>query len=131
MKRRDVLRGVGAAGAAASLAGCSLPGGCGPGEDAIGDLAASVASETPTPEADSTQTAEEVRVKGSIQSASEDEVVVDDGTGTAKLLALGGFDVRTVEAGDCAWATGFPTAPEDDADVDVTILVTEVGLDEE
>jgi hypothetical protein len=131
MKRRTLLGDLGAAGAAVSLAGCSLLGGCGPGDDEIGDLADRVRSETPTPEPDSTATEEAVRVKGSIQSVSEEAVVIDDGTGTAKLLALGGFYVRNVEEGDCARATGYPTEPEDDADVDVTILITEMGLAED
>lgn len=130
MQRRDVLECVGATAAAASMAGCGLLGGCGPGEDRIGDLANEVESETPTPGPESTRTAEEVRVKGSIDSASQEEVVISDGTGTARLLAIGGFYMKNVDSGDCAWATGFPTEPDDGEDVDVTILITEVGLEE-
>jgi hypothetical protein len=130
MKRRALLRDLGAAGAAVSLAGCSLLGGCGPGDDEIGDLAAQVRTETPTPPVDSTATEGEVRVKGSVRSVSEEAVVIDDGTGTAKLLSRDGFYARNAEEGDCARATGLPIEPEADADVDVTILVTDIGLEE-
>ena len=132
MKRRQTLRLVGAAGASASVSGCiGLLGGCGPGEDEIGTLAEAVGATgaTSTPPAASTDDREPVSITGEISSVGDNEVVIDDGTGWAKLTALfGGATAESVEEGDCIQATGIPFAPEDGSDYDIRLLVEEVGL---
>lgn len=130
MNRRTFLRSTGAA--AVAVPGCSMLGGCGPGEDAIEDVAADVEKETPTPDPEATETAEvdEVSLKGTIESHSEDEIIIDDGTGRAALMAIGGFYMKNIEGGECAFASGFPTSAEDRDDADVTLIITEVGLED-
>lgn len=138
MKRRQALKVMGAAGATASVAGCSgiLGGGCGPGEDEIGELA-EIVNRTGTPpeeaESTSTGTSELPSVEGKIQSIGDNEIIIDDGTGTAKLTTLdgSGFQTTNVGEGDCAQATGFPLPPEDDADYDIRFIVDEIGLADE
>lgn len=127
MNRRTVLQGAGTA-AAVALPGCSMLGGCGPGEDSVEALEERLEAATSTSEEE--QTAEEVRVKGNVQDAAEDEVIIDDSTGRASLLALGGFYMQNIGGGECVWATGFATEPGEDTDADVTILITDVGLEE-
>ncbi|WP_324663658.1 hypothetical protein [Haloarcula sediminis] len=133
MKRRQTLKVVGAAGVSASVAGCSgiLGGGCGPGEDEIGTLAEEVdASEATSTAAEaSTEDRESASITGEIQSIGDSEVVIDDGTGTAKLTTLfGGFTAENVGEGDCAQATGIPFAPEESSDNDIRLLVEDVGV---
>lgn len=128
VNRRDLLGTIGAAGLTTTLAGCSsvLGGSCGPGEDAIEDLA----TDAGDAENDSSSDDSLDRITGEIQSIADDEIVIDDGTGTARLTTLGGgFEVQNVGAGDCAWATGVG-APADDEDVDVLFLVQSVGLED-
>jgi len=132
MKRRKTLKIMGVAGISASVSGCSgILGSCGPGENEIGALAEDV---NPTDEASTaaeaeTGDSETVRITGEIQSIGDNEVIIDDGTGTAKLTTLfGGFTARNVEEGDCAQASGIPFVPEDSSDNDIRLLVEEVGL---
>lgn len=125
--RRDLLGTIGAAGLTTTVAGCSslLGGSCGPGEDTIEELA-TAEDEGENDSSDDTLD----RITGEIQSISDDEIVLDDGTGTARLTTLGGgFEVQNVGAGDCAWATGVG-APTDDEEVDVLFLVRSVGLED-
>ncbi len=134
MKRRKTLKIMGAAGATASVAGCSgILGGCGPGENEIGALAEDVNDEEPaTAEETSTGDGETVSITGEIQSVGDNEIIVDDGTGTAKLTTLfGGFETQNVGEGDCAEASGIPFAPEDGSDNDIRFLVDKVGLADE
>ncbi|WP_262174847.1 hypothetical protein [Haloarcula laminariae] len=133
MKRRKTLKIVGAAGVSASVAGCSgiLGGGCGPGEDEIGTLAEEVneGGATSTAAEASTEDRESASITGEIQSIGDNAVIVDDGTGTAKLTTLfGGFTAQNVGEGDCAQATGIPFAPEEGSDNDIQFLVEDVGL---
>jgi len=132
MKRRKTLKIVGAAGASVSVAGCSgILGGCGPGENEIGALAEDVNSteEPSTAEEASTGDSETVSITGEIQSIGDNEVIVDDGTGTAKLTTLfGGFTAENVGEGDCAQASGIAFPPEDGSDNDIQLLVESVGL---
>lgn len=147
MNRRDVLRRTGAmaaAGGMTSIAGCGVLGSCGPGEREIGALAEEAkteetetevteAEETETEsEGDASQTTEELpRVVGTIKEATQSEVVIDDGTGRASLQTLGGgFQLQNVGEGDCAYAVGFPIEPKESTDADVTIIVTDIGLEE-
>lgn len=126
MKRRKTLQVIGAASVSASVAGCSgLLGGCGPGEDEIGTVAEEVnaTEETVTAAADS----ETVSITGEIQSLGERDIVIDDGTGTAKLTTLfGRFTARNISEGDCAQATGYPYTPTDDGDADIGLLVENI-----
>ncbi|MFC6756445.1 MULTISPECIES: hypothetical protein [Haloarcula] len=134
MKRRKTLKIMGAAGATASVAGCSgILGGCGPGENEIGALAEAVNSEeSSTAEEAATGDSETVSITGEIQSIGDNEVIIDDGTGTAKLTTLvGGFETENVGEGDCAEASGIPFAPEDGSDNDIRFLVDDVGLADE
>ena len=126
MKRRKTLKLVGAAGVSASVSGCSgILGGCGPGENEIGAIAEDVNA---TEEAE-TGESETVSITGEIQSIGDNAVIVDDGTGTAKLTTLvGGFTTENVGEGDCAEASGIPFAPEEGSDNDIRFLVDEVGL---
>ncbi|MBX0305271.1 hypothetical protein EGD98_16535 [Halomicroarcula sp. F24A] len=131
MKRRKTLKIMAAAGATASMAGCSgILGGCGPGEDEIGTVAEDVNNEEPsTAEEASTGDGDSVSITGEIQSIGDNEVIIDDGTGTAKLTTLfGGFETQNVGEGDCAEASGIPFAPEDGSDNDIRLLVEDVGL---
>ena len=132
MKRRKTLKIMGAAGASASVAGCSgILGGCGPGENEIGTLAEDVdqTAEPSTAEEAQTGDGESVSITGEIQSIGDNEVIIDDGTGTAKLTTLfGGFETQNVGEGDCAEASGIPLGPEDGSDNDIRLLVEEVGL---
>ena len=132
MKRRKTLKLVGAAGVSASVSGCSgILGGCGPGENEIGALAEDVnaAEETSTAKEAETGESEMVSITGEIQSIGDNEVIVDDGTGTAKLTTLiGGFTSKNVGEGDCAEASGIPFAPEEGSDNEIRFLVDEVGL---
>lgn len=140
MNRRDVLRRTGsvaAVGGMATIAGCGVLGSCGPGENEIGALAERAreqAEETETEgESDSgSETTEELpRVVGAIEKATQSEIIVDDGTGRASLQTLGGgFQIQNIDNGDCAYARGFPIEPDADTDADVTIIVTDVGLEE-
>lgn len=133
MNRRTALKLVGAASASASVSGCSGilgSGDCGPGDDEIGALAGEVnATETTSPPAAaSTADGESASITGEIQSTGDGEVVIDDGTGTAKLTTLfGGFTARNVDDGDCAQASGIPFAPEADSDNDIRLLVEDGG----
>ena len=131
MKRRKTLKIIGAVGASASVAGCSgiLGGGCGPGEDEIGTLAEEVnATEAGT----ATGNRDSASITGEIQSIGDNEVVIDDGTGTAELTTLfGGFTAQNVGEGDCVQAAGVPFAPEDGSDDDIRLLVEEVGVADE
>lgn len=130
MKRRQTLKLVGAAGASASVSGCSGllgDGDCGPGEDEIAALAEAV-NATAT---GSTDERERASIAGKIQS-SGDDVRINDGTGAAKLVGLfGGETERTVREGDCTQVTGIPLAPEADSDTDIRLLVEELGLAED
>jgi len=131
MKRRKTLKIMGAAGATASVAGCSgILGGCGPGENEIGAVAEDVNSEAPsTAEEVSTGDGETVSITGEIQSIGDNEVIIDDGTGRAKLTTLfGGFETQNVGEGDCAEATGIPFGPGEGSDNDIRLLVEDVGL---
>ncbi|MBX0288136.1 hypothetical protein [Haloarcula salinisoli] len=113
------------------MAGCSgILGGCGPGEDEIGTVAEDVNNEEPsTAEEASTGDGDSVSITGEIQSIGDNEVIIDDGTGTAKLTTLfGGFETQNVGEGDCAEASGIPFAPEDGSDNDIRLLVEDVGL---
>ena len=126
MKRRKTLKLVGAASVSASVSGYSgILGGCGPGENEIGAIAEDVNA---TEEAE-TGESETVSITGEIQSIGDNAVIVDDGTGTAKLTTLvGGFTTENVGEGDCAEASGIPFAPEEGSDNDIRFLVDEVGL---
>lgn len=137
MNRRDVLKRTGAVtavGGATSIAGCGVLGSCGPGETEIATLAEQARqteTETQT-EADDAQTTEDLpRVVGTIEEATQEEIVIEDGTGRASLQTLGGgFQLQNVGSGDCAYAVGFPVEPDGGTDADVTIVVTDVGLEE-
>jgi hypothetical protein len=136
MDRRDVLKAAGATTATATLAGCSsipLLGPCGPGESEIGQIAQQAGSSGDgggggggTTDSDDSLSS----IKGSIQSMSEDSVVIDDGTGTAQLTTLtgGGFVSQNVGEGDCVVAEGVGIEPQDGTDADVTFIVTDVSL---
>lgn len=133
MRRRKTLKLLGTAGVATSLSGCSsiLGGGCGLGEDEIGSIAADLettAAGTSDPSA-GTDESSSVDVVGEIQSIGDNEVIIDDGTGVAKLTTLfGGFETQNVGSGDCAEAAGIPLPPEDGSDNDIQILIEEIGL---
>jgi hypothetical protein len=137
MNRRDVLKRTGAVaavGGATSVAGCGVLGSCGPGETEIGTLAEEARQDdgtTETETADSQTTEELPRVVGTIQEATEQEIILEDGTGRASLQTLGGgFQLQNVGSGDCAYAVGFAVEPDGETDADVTIVVTDVGLEE-
>ncbi|MFC6952373.1 hypothetical protein [Halorubellus litoreus] len=140
MNRRDVLKRAGAATAAggmASVAGCGVLGSCGPGENEIGALAERAREQDEETESGNesgsgSETTEELpRVVGAIEKATQSEVIVDDGTGRASLQTLGGgFQLQNIENGDCAYAVGFPIEPDAETDADVTIIVTDIGLEE-
>lgn len=135
MNRRDVLRRAGGAiavGAATSIAGCGILGSCGPGETEISALATAARRAETETTTDGAETTEDLpRVVGEIQEAAESEIVIDDGTGRASLQTLGGgFQLQNVGSGDCAYAVGFPIEPDEGTDADVTIVVTDVGLEE-
>lgn len=131
MKRRQTLKLMGAVGATASMAGCGVLGGCGPGKNEIGHLAKVEKGTATRPGGqDSAGTYTEPNVVGEIQSIGDNEIIIDDGTGTAKLTTRrgGGFQTTNVGEGDCAEATGDPDLPEDGADYDLTFYVDEIGL---
>ena len=139
MNRRAVLRRAGAvtaAGGMTSVAGCGVLGSCGPGENEIGALAERAREQAEGTESEnassgSEPTEERPRVVGAIEKATQSEVVVDDGTGRASLQTLGGgFQLQNIENGDCAYAVGFPIEPDAETDADVTIIVTDIGLEE-
>lgn len=137
MNRRDVLKQTGAVtavGGMTSIAGCGVLGSCGPGETEISALAEEARQadeETETEGADSQTTEELPRVVGTIEEATQEEIIIEDGTGRASLQTLGGgFQLQNVGSGDCAYAVGFPVEPDGERDADVTIVVTDVGLEE-
>jgi len=137
MNRRDVLKRTGAVtavGGATSIAGCGVLGSCGPGETEIGTLAEEARQDdegTETETGDAQTTEELPRVVGTIEEATEEEILLEDGTGRASLQTLGGgFQLQNVGSGDCAYAVGFPVEPDGETDADVTIVVTDVGLEE-
>lgn len=137
MNRREVLKRTGAVtavGGMSSVAGCGVLGSCGPGENEIGTLAeeARQDDEETATETDDAQTTEELpRVVGTIKEATQEEIILEDGTGRASLQTLGGgFQLQNVGSGDCAYAVGFPVEPDEETDADVTIVVTDVGLEE-
>lgn len=137
MNRRDVLRQTGAVtavGGMTSIAGCGVLGSCGPGETEIETLAeeARQDDEATETETDDAQTTEELpRVVGTIEEATQEEILIEDGTGRASLQTLGGgFELQNVGSGDCAYAVGFPVEPDEDTGADVTIIVTDIGLEE-
>jgi hypothetical protein len=137
MNRREVLKRTGAVaavGGMSSIAGCGVLGSCGPGEAEIGTLTeeARQDDDAAATETDDDQTTEELpRVVGTIQEATQEEIVIEDGTGRASLQTLGGgFQLQNVGSGDCAYAVGFPVEPDGETDADVTIVVTDVGLEE-
>lgn len=140
MKRRAVLKRTGAVtavGGMTSIAGCGVLGSCGPGENEISALAERAREQDEEGEsgnetASGSETTEELpRVVGAIEKATQSEVIVDDGTGRASLQTLGGgFQLQNIENGDCAYAVGFPIEPDAETDADVTIIVTDIGLEE-
>ncbi|WP_227133986.1 hypothetical protein [Halorubellus salinus] len=139
MNRRAVLRRAGAAAAASgmtSVAGCGVLGSCGPGENEIGALAERAREQAEETESENASTGSETteelpRVVGAIEKATQSEVAIDDGTGRASLQTLGGgFQLQNIETGDCAYAVGFPIEPDAETDADVTIIVTDIGLEE-
>jgi len=136
MKRRKTVQMLGTAGVAATVSGCGsmLGGSCGPGEDEIGAVATRVGSAESGTAEGSTATSEDpsVSVVGEIQSIGENEVIIDDGTGVAKLTTLtGGFRIQNVGEGDCASATGVAVPPEEERGNDVQIFIEEIGLADE
>lgn len=114
---------IGTAGAGASVSGCSgILGGCGPGDDEIGTVTENVNATA------SAGAAGTVSITGEIRSVGETDIVVDDGTGTAKLTTLfGSAPPRNVDDGDCARASGVPFPAAPDSDYDVRLLVERLG----
>jgi|GEM_PF-2664384 hypothetical protein len=131
MKRRTALKLMGAAGASASVSGCSgILGGCGPGETEIGAVAGefTATDETPTATVASPEDREAVSITGTVQSVGDGDIVLDDGTGAAKLTNLySRTTAETVGSGDCVQARGIPFAPESGGDYDVRLLVDGLG----
>ncbi len=119
-----------------SVAGCGVLGSCGPGENEIGALAERAREQAEETESENASTGSETteelpRVVGAIEKATQSEVAIDDGTGRASLQTLGGgFQLQNIETGDCAYAVGFPIEPDAETDADVTIIVTDIGLEE-
>jgi len=127
MNRRRFLGRLGTAatpGGTVALAGCSAFDSCGPGEDSVATLGDAVATD------DATSTTEEVSLKGRLRSHSEEAVVIDDTTGTARLVSPGGFRSRNLEGGECVEAAGYPIGAGEGTDADVEVLVTDVRLAE-
>lgn len=131
MERRQTLKLVGTVGATASVAGCGrLLGGCGPGEDKIGDLERWLSDE-PEPENPDWTPVTEANITGeleSVQWAGGVQYVLDDGTGRARLVSPpdNEFEPGTLEVGDCVEATGTPY-PQDGPDWDFAVEVEESG----
>lgn len=123
MKRRDLLRAVGAAGASTAVAGCgagSILSDCGPGDVEIETLADGGTAGEATADGASS------RIEGTVVSIEQTGIVIDDGTGRARVLTFDdGFDTRNVDEGDCVRASGI-AVPSERRDLDIEFLAEEV-----
>jgi hypothetical protein len=123
MNRRRLLEQLGAAGAVGTLAGCSAILSCGPGDPPIEDIVAN-----PDEHVGST-----VETAGNVESVSENGIslVVDDGTGTAELLAPTGYayDTDIVSEGDCHTEDGSVQSQDnwENTDADIQVYAKQPG----